>query len=161
MLTLLLRTADTGNTPDVDEASPGPGHTAATEMIDAWRAAVIAAGPWAPRFRVAPGEVLLIDQYRMLHARDPFVGSRVMFRIHCWTSGRMYSTLPEVCMSSCGAPYLHPELMRGAKSPPCKHGVSGGAVNDWIRPAPLEWGEAEGGLEAWFASIAPRGSQPS
>ena len=88
MLTLLLRTADTGNTPDVDEASPGPDHTAATEMIDAWRAAVIAAGPWAPRFRVAPGEVLLIDQYRMLHARDPFVGARVMFRIHCWTTDR-------------------------------------------------------------------------
>ena len=113
-------------------------------MIDSWRQAVVRAAPFAPRFRVAPGECLVIDnvrdslactplkkmflkclllsavagrwQYRMLHARDPFVGGRVMFRVQCWTDMRHYSALPAPCLCGCGAPYFMQERMRGTLS---------------------------------------------
>ena len=71
-------------------------------LIDEWRSAVIKAAPFAPRFQVAPGEVLLIDNYRMLHARDPYVGGRIMFRVHVWTDERMFSAMPLPCLCSCG-----------------------------------------------------------
>jgi hypothetical protein len=76
--------------------------------------AVVAAAPLAPRFSVRPGEALLIDNYRMLHARDPFVGARLMYRVHCWTDERMWSALPTCCNCGCGTPLFHPERMRGA-----------------------------------------------
>lgn len=77
------------NRPDIDEPV-ADFQQEGVELIDGWRSAVIKAAPLAPRFRVAPGEVLLIDNYRMLHARDPYVGGRIMFRVHCWTDERMY-----------------------------------------------------------------------
>ena len=28
--------------------------------------------------------------------------------MHCWTTARMYDTVPEVCLCNCGAPSFHP-----------------------------------------------------
>ena len=46
---------------------------------------------------------------RMLHARDAFVGGRIMFRVHLWTDARMFETMPAPCLCSCGAPDFLPE----------------------------------------------------
>ena len=100
------------NKPDIDEPCGDEQQQAAgREMVQIWRDTVIAAEPWASRFRVHRGEALLIDNYRMLHARDTFIGRRLMYRIHCWTSARMWSALPTACHCGCGTPGFHPECM--------------------------------------------------
>lgn len=83
----------------------------------------------ATRFRVGKCEAVVIDQYRMLHAREPFVGGRLMFRLHCWSTDRLHTALPTNCNCGCGTPGRHPELMRGRRGSRCTH-------NRWIRSAP-------------------------
>ena len=74
-------------------------------MIDGYKRAVVKADLYAPRWAVRAGEALLIDNYRMLHGRDPFVGGRIMWRVMCWTDERMYAKLPDVCICGCGQEY--------------------------------------------------------
>lgn len=39
-----------------------------------------------PRFRLAPGDALCVDNYRVLHGREPFTGERFLWRIWAWTT---------------------------------------------------------------------------
>lgn len=56
-------------------------------MIDTWVNAVDAAGDVVPRFKVEPGQALIIDNYRMLHAREGYEDlSRMMWRVWVWTN---------------------------------------------------------------------------
>lgn len=69
------------------------------EMIDAWSEAIVAAAADAPRFRLAPGEIAVIDNYRMFHGRDAYDDlDRRMWRVRVWTTsawgvpeGRLHS----------------------------------------------------------------------
>ncbi len=55
-------------------------------MIDAWTSAIDAAGARAPRFKLAPGQALIIDNYRVLHAREGYADlNRMMWRVWIWT----------------------------------------------------------------------------
>ena len=92
---------------------------------------------------------LLCGADRMLHARDPYVGARLMYRVQCWSKQRHYSALPAPCLCSTGCPSFMPDRMRGAKNPrktyKCDH-------HSWIKAPPLgsHW---EDDLEGWFLSI--------
>jgi gamma-butyrobetaine dioxygenase len=55
-------------------------------MIDAWDRLCRTASQAAPRFKLAPGEVAVIDNYRMLHGREPYNDiDRLMWRVWVWT----------------------------------------------------------------------------
>jgi alpha-ketoglutarate-dependent taurine dioxygenase len=57
-------------------------------MIDAWDRLCRDASASAPRFKLAPGEVAVIDNYRMLHGREPYTDfDRLMWRVWVWTDG--------------------------------------------------------------------------
>lgn len=61
-----------------------------TAMIDTWTAAVTAAGEAAPRFKVNTGEVVVFDNYRMMHGRDPYRDmDRLMWRVWVWTTSAL------------------------------------------------------------------------
>lgn len=55
------------------------------ELIARWRALWRALSDEVPRFVLAPGEALCIDNYRVLHGRGPFSGERFLWRIWAWT----------------------------------------------------------------------------
>jgi gamma-butyrobetaine dioxygenase len=68
-----------------------PAATAATPDRDAvqiarWRDLTAELSGRIPRFRLAPGEVLLVDNYRCLHGRDPYEGARSLWRVWAWTT---------------------------------------------------------------------------
>lgn len=57
-------------------------------MIAAWRAAILDAGEAAPRFKLQAGEAVIIDNYRMMHAREAYTDlDRLMWRVWVWTTG--------------------------------------------------------------------------
>jgi gamma-butyrobetaine dioxygenase len=65
--------------------SPTPGDDAA--LIASWHARIASAASEADRFTLAPGEAVLIDNYRMFHGRDPYSDpSRLMWRQWVWTT---------------------------------------------------------------------------
>jgi hypothetical protein len=39
----------------------------------------------AQRFLLQPGEIVVADNYRMLHSRDPYEGDRLLWRVWAWT----------------------------------------------------------------------------
>ena len=44
----------------------------------------------APRFRLRPGEAVLVDNFRMLHGRDPYTDlRRKLWRLWHWTDMAM------------------------------------------------------------------------
>lgn len=56
------------------------------EMIERWRQAVVNATAGAERFKLAPGDAVIVDNYRMLHGREPYADlRRQMWRVWCWT----------------------------------------------------------------------------
>lgn len=55
------------------------------ELIDAWKEATRPLSHSATRFMAAPGDVICVDNYRVLHGRDPFEGERFMWRVWAWT----------------------------------------------------------------------------
>lgn len=56
------------------------------EMIDIWLDAVDKASLDAPRFRVESGQAVIVDNYRMLHAREGYEDpNRMMWRVWVWT----------------------------------------------------------------------------
>ena len=60
------------------------------EMIESWTKAVDAAGVSAPRFKLGPGEALIVDNYRVLHGRDGYSDlNRMMWRVWIWTEEAM------------------------------------------------------------------------
>ena len=59
-------------------------------MIAAWRAAILAAAEQTPRFKLAPGEAVLVDNYRMMHGREAYTDlSRLMWRVWVWTDAAL------------------------------------------------------------------------
>jgi alpha-ketoglutarate-dependent taurine dioxygenase len=68
--------------PSTDSAAP----EADAALIDAWDRLCRTASEAAPRFKLAPGEVAVIDNYRMLHGREPYTDiERLMWRVWVWT----------------------------------------------------------------------------
>ena len=73
------RPADGGADPALD-----------TAMIEAWQAAIAVAGATAPRFMLRPGDVAVIDNYRMLHGREPYADlDRLLWRVWVWTTSAL------------------------------------------------------------------------
>jgi gamma-butyrobetaine dioxygenase len=55
-------------------------------LVAAWDQLCQSEAAAAPRFKLAPGEVAIIDNYRMLHGREPYVDEqRLMWRVWVWT----------------------------------------------------------------------------
>ncbi|MFT7394019.1 MAG: gamma-butyrobetaine dioxygenase [Candidatus Azotimanducaceae bacterium] len=64
--------------------------TADGDMIEQWHSAVAAAGDVALRFKVNTGEIVVFDNYRMMHGRDPYDDvSRLMWRVWVWTTSAL------------------------------------------------------------------------
>ena len=67
--------------PTPDDAEPA----ATAAHLARWREIVLAQHDAARRFTLAAGDVAVIDNYRVLHGRDPFEGDRFMWRVWVWT----------------------------------------------------------------------------
>lgn len=82
------RPATESTTPDADQ-----------RMIEAWWSAVLEVAAQAPRFRLEQGDALVIDNYRVLHGREPYSDlNRQLWRLWIWTvsafgvpEGRLHS----------------------------------------------------------------------
>lgn len=69
-------------------ASPAPGSAdpeGDAAMIRRWQGITAELSGTVPRFRLAPGEALVADNYRVLHGRDPYEGERFLWRVWAWT----------------------------------------------------------------------------
>jgi len=55
-------------------------------LIERWRDVVRRLTDTAPRFSLDPGDALCVDNYRVLHGRDPYAGERFLWRIWAWTT---------------------------------------------------------------------------
>jgi hypothetical protein len=65
------------------------------EMITIYKDAIIAATQHAPRFKVLPGEALLMDNYRCMHVREGYADlDRRSWRVFMWAEGDCYG-VPE------------------------------------------------------------------
>lgn len=56
-----------------------------TVLLERWQELTWAVSDEVKRFSLAPGEALCVDNYRVLHGRDPYEGNRAMWRIWAWT----------------------------------------------------------------------------
>lgn len=64
--------------------SPNPDEDAA--LIDTWDRLCRGAAESAPRFKLMPGEAVIIDNYRVLHGREPYTDhDRLLWRVWIWT----------------------------------------------------------------------------
>jgi alpha-ketoglutarate-dependent taurine dioxygenase len=56
------------------------------ELIDWWRSTIDRASAATPRFKLAPGDALCIDNLRMMHGREPYADpNRLLYRVWVWT----------------------------------------------------------------------------
>jgi gamma-butyrobetaine dioxygenase len=55
-------------------------------LLDRWSQAMEGQDAVARRFLLAAGDVVVIDNYRALHGRRPYEGSRLMWRVWVWTT---------------------------------------------------------------------------
>ncbi len=77
-----------GNGPAVSDDSTNPDRDAA--MIEEWLKSIEEAAALAPRFRLQPGQALLVDNYRMFHGREGYADpSRCMWRVWGWSDGAL------------------------------------------------------------------------
>jgi hypothetical protein len=68
-------------------ALAGPEEAASAAVLARWTEAVATARANGPRFRVVPGEMICIDNYRMFHGRDGYVDTaRKLHSIWAWTT---------------------------------------------------------------------------
>ena len=72
-------------TPYVRPEPDAPDANDVATTIARWDAAVAAQFANAKRFMLEVGDVAVIDNYRVLHGRDPFTGERFMWRVWAWT----------------------------------------------------------------------------
>lgn len=73
-----------GNGPKAAPDSSNPERD--TQMIDTWTNTIEAAASKAPRFRLEPGQALLVDNYRMFHGREGYADpTRMMWRVWGWS----------------------------------------------------------------------------
>lgn len=71
-------------------AAPEPGQSqeqisAGRELMSAMVDLVVAAEPHAPRFTLQRGQYLVVDNYRVFHAREIFCGVRTLRRVWFWS----------------------------------------------------------------------------
>jgi len=86
----------------------GPDEAAHWPYVERWGRAVEAARTYGPRFRLGAGEMVCIDNYRLLHGRDAFVEpERKVVSIWGWTTSAM--AVPDGVLD-----ILHPELPASA-----------------------------------------------
>ncbi|MFT3855639.1 MAG: TauD/TfdA family dioxygenase [Ilumatobacteraceae bacterium] len=58
-----------------------------TAMVATWTTAIAKAAERAPRFKLLPGDVAVIDNYRMMHGREGYADlDRLMWRVWVWTT---------------------------------------------------------------------------
>jgi gamma-butyrobetaine dioxygenase len=70
------RPADDSVAPDADAA-----------MIAAWHQLIDDVSLFSPRFKLAPGEAVVVDNYRVFHAREAYADpERLMWRVWVWTT---------------------------------------------------------------------------
>ncbi len=63
-----------------------PAEAVHAALLEQWAACCREAARAAPRFRLAPGDLLCIDNYRVFHGREPYEGQdRVLHRIWAWS----------------------------------------------------------------------------
>src|SRR5690606_33495845 len=73
-------------TPFMRPASHDVDDAATTAHIERWMQLTWDVTAALPRFSLRPGEALCVDNYRVLHGRDPYEGARFMWRIWAWTT---------------------------------------------------------------------------
>ena len=56
------------------------------KMIDVWHQSIDRASGLAPKFKLLPGQVVIVDNYRLMHGRSPYEDlRRMLWRIWVWT----------------------------------------------------------------------------
>lgn len=70
--------------PDPD--APAAEQARQERLLEQWRQVTRPLSHEAVRFVAAPGDVICVDNYRVLHGRDPFEGRRFMWRVWAWTT---------------------------------------------------------------------------
>lgn len=69
--------------PRVDADDP----SADAAMIAAWHQLIDDVSLFAPRFKLEPGDAIVIDNYRLFHGREAYADmNRCMWRVWVWTS---------------------------------------------------------------------------
>ena len=75
------------------EQKPAPDSTDPqrdARMISIWNDTIDAAFEEAPRFKLHPGQTLVVDNYRLLHGRDAYQDlQRMLWRIWVWTDSAL------------------------------------------------------------------------
>ncbi len=71
--------------PFVRPGADDPDAAAAQASLDRWAAAVAEQDGKVRRFTLEAGDLIVIDNYRVLHGREPFEGERAMWRVWVWT----------------------------------------------------------------------------
>ena len=52
------------------------------KMIDLWHESIDRASKSAPQFKLLPGQVVIVDNYRMMHGRSPYKDiNRMLWRV--------------------------------------------------------------------------------
>ena len=73
--TLEQRPPETSEDPEKDQ-----------QMIDLWRHSIDTASSLAPRFKLLRGQVVVVDNYRLMHGRSPYADlNRMLWRVWVWT----------------------------------------------------------------------------
>ena len=56
------------------------------KMIELWRTSIDRASKSAPQFKLLPGQVVIVDNYRVMHGRSPYEDlNRMLWRVWVWT----------------------------------------------------------------------------
>jgi gamma-butyrobetaine dioxygenase len=57
------------------------------ELIAWWKSNVDRVSASAPRFKLAPGDAVCMDNFRMMHGREPYTDlNRLLYRVWVWTT---------------------------------------------------------------------------
>jgi alpha-ketoglutarate-dependent taurine dioxygenase len=73
--------------PEQSPAAEAADPEADAAMIAAWHQLIDDVSLFAPRFKLAPGEAVVVDNYRVFHGREPYSDwSRKLWRVWTWTT---------------------------------------------------------------------------
>ncbi len=77
-------------THDQKPAAGSPDQTRDQAMIASWHRVAEQVAERAPRFKLATGQAIIVDNYRMLHGRDAYSDlNRLLWRVWVWTSASL------------------------------------------------------------------------
>ena len=117
--------------PLMDQPCAGEAAASGQRVIDAWQEGLLRAGPAATRFSLKRGQALVCDNCgctkatqpdhlprladkgfgccadRIMHAREPHEGPRLLWRCWVWTTQRLEAALPHNCLCMCQAQGRH------------------------------------------------------